>query len=108
MKQWLWFVSLIWLGLSAASDMTAERQAELENMLIQDCGSCHGLQFKGGLGPALLPQNLAGKPREFLLHSILQGRAGTAMPPWNALLDAHEANWMLDRLLTGFARGDKP
>ena len=40
----------------AAPDAT--RQAELRYLLKQDCGSCHGMTMKGGLGPALLPQTL--------------------------------------------------
>ena len=62
--------------LAAAPD--AERQATLEHLLIQDCGSCHGLRMTGGLGPALTPQALAGKPRESLVATILHGRSGTA------------------------------
>jgi cytochrome c55X len=77
------------------------RSAELENMLIQDCGSCHGLTFNGGLGPPLLPEALKHKPRDFLIQTILQGRANTAMPPWQGLLNQQEAAWMVDRLKAG-------
>ena len=35
-----------------------ERQDQLRYLLRQDCGSCHGMTLKGGLGPALLPDNL--------------------------------------------------
>ena len=31
----------------------AARRAELVTLVRQDCGSCHGLTLKGGLGPAL-------------------------------------------------------
>ena len=82
-----------------AEAVTAEREAELKNMLVQDCGSCHGLTFKGGLGPSLLPTELQGKPRDYLLAAILNGRPGTAMPPWHPLLTRQEAEWMLDQLL---------
>jgi cytochrome c55X len=87
--------------LMADSEITAPRQQELLNMLIQDCGSCHGLQMKGGLGPALLPKNLRGKSAEFITATILNGRPGTAMPPWQALLLPVEARWMADTLLQG-------
>ena len=56
--------SLLPLSLSVAAPLTNERQATLEHLLIQDCGSCHGLRMTGGLGPALTPQLLAEKPRE--------------------------------------------
>ena len=59
-----------------------ERQAELIHRLKHDCGSCHGLTMKGGLGPPLLPSSLAAKPDAFLVRVILDGSPGTPMPPW--------------------------
>lgn len=76
----------------------AERRAELRHLLSQDCGSCHGLTLAGGLGPALTPDAMRGKPRAFLLHTILKGRTGTAMPPWEGLLSQAEANYLVDLL----------
>ena len=87
--------------LMAGSEISSPRQKELLNMLIQDCGSCHGLQMKGGLGPALLPEALRGKSAEYLSTVILHGRTGTAMPPWRFLLSEAEARWMAERLLQG-------
>lgn len=77
------------------------RQAELLHLLKQDCGSCHGLTLKGGLGPALLPENLTGKPVSFLTYTILNGRPGTAMPPWKGLLKPEEAQWIAGELVKG-------
>ena len=97
--RWLALSFLLFASLGRADGISEERAKQLQNLLIQDCGSCHGLQMKGGLGPALLPENLDGKSAEFLSAVILYGRPGTAMPPWNALLSASEANWMAERLL---------
>lgn len=87
----------------AASDaaVDAARQAELRYLLEQDCGSCHGMTRKGGLGPALLPQNLADKPDELLIATILHGRAGTAMPPWKGQLSEADAAWLVQQLREG-------
>jgi cytochrome c55X len=71
-------------------------------MVRHDCGSCHGLTLAGGLGPALLPAALQGKPVEYLESMILRGRAGTAMPGWEGLLSEEEARWIASRLREGF------
>lgn len=86
---------------SHAESISAERQATLKHLLIQDCGSCHGLRMKGGLGPALTPDDLVDKPKESLVATIIHGRPGTAMPPWAALLTDQEATWLIDQLLQG-------
>jgi len=86
---------------ATAQDIAPEWTAELETMLIQDCGSCHGLRMTGGLGTPLTPDVLADRPDPALVGTILWGRPGTAMPPWEALLDEDEAQWMVDRLRQG-------
>jgi len=94
---------LLSLPIQAADGIGDARQRELANLLIQDCGSCHGLRMKGGLGPALQPKNLAGKSAEYLSGVILEGRVGSAMPAWNAILTPVEARWIAERLLRGAA-----
>ena len=82
-------------------DLSAERKSQLNHIVKQDCGSCHGMTLKGGLGPALLPENFEEKNVQFLQHTILYGRAGTAMPPWKSLLTAQEALWISQQLKAG-------
>ncbi len=83
---------------TAFADVSPDRQTTLRNMLKQDCGACHGLTLKGGMGPALLPEALAGKPDELLVSTILNGRKGTAMPPWQPFIGTEEASWLLGLL----------
>jgi cytochrome c55X len=78
-----------------------ERQTELLSILQQDCGSCHGSRLKGGLGPSLLPDALAGKPAEALVATIRAGRPGTAMPPWGPILKESEIRWLVEQMLAG-------
>ncbi|MEZ5614143.1 MAG: cytochrome c [Rhodocyclaceae bacterium] len=85
-----------------AADPAPERARELVRMVRQDCGACHGLTLKGGLGPALLPESLRDKPAESLRLTVLQGRPGTPMPPWQAFMNEAEADWIVRRLMTGF------
>lgn len=89
---------------SAAADAepTPQRAAQLMYMVRQDCGSCHGMTLRGGLGPSLLPAALAGKPADYLKYVILTGTAGSAMPGWAPLLTDIDADWIAQRLLRGF------
>ena len=78
-----------------AAEPSPERQAVLRNLLKNECGACHGLTLQGGMGPALLPESLAGKPDELLVSTILNGRKGTAMPPWYTFFYHDEALWLV-------------
>ncbi len=86
-------------GALAAPD--AARQAELIHLLRQDCGACHGMTLRGGLGPALLPETLAGKDPALLIATVLEGRPGTPMPPWAPFLTREEAAWLVQILREG-------
>lgn len=85
----------------AEVELSQERKAQLHHIVKQDCGSCHGMTMKGGLGPALLPENLEGKTVPFLQYTILHGRTSTAMPPWKSLLTEQEALWIAQQLKKG-------
>jgi len=91
------------VGASTASRTLpdAKRQTELAVLLEQDCGSCHGLTRKGGLGSALLPDNIAHFTDDALVEIILDGVPGTPMPPWRRFLNRAEATWIVERLRRG-------
>jgi len=95
------FIASVLISQTAAAEISSTRQDELLYFLKQDCGSCHGLTLKGGLGPALLPETLAGKPRDYLVTTIMEGRKETAMPPWKSMLTREEAAWLTEQLQTG-------
>jgi cytochrome c55X len=85
-----------------AAEPDAARQKELVRMVRQDCGSCHGMTLQGGLGPALLPDTLRDKPPAGLAATIYYGRPGTPMPPWKSFLSEAEADWIVNKLMSGF------
>lgn len=88
---------------SAVAEPSTERQGQLLHLLKQDCGSCHGLTMKGGLGPALLPASLHGKDEGVLVAVVLDGVPGTPMPPWRFELNNEEATWLVRQLAQGIA-----
>ena len=81
----------------AASELLVDnkRQQELAYLLKHDCGSCHGMKLKGGLGPPLLPEALAGKPPIYLKQVISKGMPGSAMPPWEKLLSEADIDYLV-------------
>ena len=94
-------VALTVPALAGADDMDAGRAERLDHLLRQDCGSCHGMTMKGGLGPALLPATLKDRDEESLVQMILYGNPAKAMPPWGPLLSEAEARWIVRRLKNG-------
>ena len=88
---------------AAATEPPAPRQAELLHMLRHDCGACHGLRLDGGLGPPLTSAAMARYAPEVLEKMILEGRPGTPMPPWKALLGPADVRWMVHAIRSGKA-----
>ena len=88
-----------WSAVHDSPDIT--RQQYLLNLLLQDCGSCHGMTLHGGLGPALLPENIQDKSNNSLQTAILEGRPGTPMPPWKSELTVTDAEWIVAQLRMG-------
>ncbi|WP_029066320.1 cytochrome c [Labrenzia sp. DG1229] len=74
---------------------------DLINLVHQDCGSCHGLTLKGGLGPDIRPQSLSHYDVETLSTVVLDGIPETAMPPWRPLMSEADAKRVAEYLLQG-------
>ena len=88
-------------GSQNTYDISIERQKELIYMVQQDCGSCHGMTLKGGLGPSLLPERVSVLPRQYLIDAVTHGRKDTPMPPWGPLLQQNEIKWIVEQMLLG-------
>ncbi len=105
MNKTLLIASLLSAGLlfaqTSSAEVDAERQSELLYFIKHDCGSCHGMTLKGGLGPALLPERLAAQPKDYLVTTIMEGRKNTAMPPWKSMLSHEDAVWITEQLQNG-------
>ncbi|MEQ4537517.1 MAG: cytochrome D1 domain-containing protein [Billgrantia sp.] len=64
------------------------------------CAICHGVSRLGGIGPALLPDNLSRLKRAEAVEVIRDGRAATQMPGYDELLGEAEiaalAEWIYE------------
>lgn len=87
---------------AAAADPDEERQRELIHLVRQDCGSCHGMTLKGGLGKPLLPEYLTAWNASDIAAVILDGIPDTPMPPWRGELSSGDALWIAEQLQKGF------
>ena len=105
--------SIIWLLLSSAMGVALfapalaldeSRELKLTYLVRQDCGSCHGMTLKGGLGGPLLPNDLTNLESESIASIILGGVPGKPMPPWQGVLSQEEALWIAEKLKTGFPK----
>ncbi len=93
--------AIVFPGHLIAGEVSDERQTELSRLVRQDCGSCHGMTLKGGLGTSLLQQDLEELTSEEISEIILEGISGTPMPGWKGLLTTSEAFWIADQLKNG-------
>jgi cytochrome c55X len=89
---------------AGAGDLSPERRSQLNYLVLEDCGSCHGMTLKGGLGKPLRPADLKDLGTEAIAAVILDGVPGTPMPPWRGLLGEDEAAWIAAALKQGLIK----
>ncbi|MBN9672697.1 c-type cytochrome [Roseibium aggregatum] len=98
-------VLIVLFCLSAITSLALAAEDSSPDALIslvhQDCGSCHGMTLKGGLGPDIRPGALAHYDIETLSTVVLDGIPETAMPPWRPLLSEADAKRIAEYLLRG-------
>jgi cytochrome c55X len=109
-KRWRWWrEALLAIAFAVApyptvAGDTVPDPVKLANLVRQDCGSCHGLTLKGGLGKPLTADRMTQWDRSQIVHIILDGVPGTPMPPWRPLLSEADARWIADSLKEGSLR----
>ncbi len=97
--------SAIIFALACAAPLEAAEDGSLAdyltNLVKHDCGSCHGIDMKGGLGRPLTVEALEGVDAETLKEIILHGIPDTAMPGWHGLISESDAAWIAAGLKEG-------
>ena len=94
-------LALLLVSATLAQAGEASDPAALARLVHQDCGSCHGLTLKSGLGPDIRTEAIAHYDAEVLAEVVLDGIPGTAMPPWRPLMSEADARWIANYLLNG-------
>jgi len=94
---------LLLAAASNAGGVDEARRAELGHLLRHDCGACHGLALKGGLGPPLTGERMRQRSLAYLRAVIREGVPETAMPPWGPLLSEADIAYLARAL-----REDQP
>ena len=84
---------------AASSSLFADTSnMDVEKMFEKECQGCHGPNHEGGVGSDLRPAQIKKKNSYMLAETILNGRAGTAMPPFANKMNKSDADKMVDYL----------
>lgn len=88
-------------GMPAKVDMSADNVKKGEEVFNGRCVSCHGPGGEGkiGMGPALASQSfLEAASDEMLMTTVLKGRVGTTMIPWEGAMTHEEVGQVVSYL----------
>jgi len=70
----------------------------VEEVFEKECQGCHGPNHEGGVGSDLRPAVISKKNSRMLAETVLNGRAGTAMPQFKEKFSKDDADQMVDYL----------
>ncbi len=93
------------LALAAMLALTAPAAAQTDTakLYLEQCGTCHGADRLGGLGPALLPENLGRLTGPRAAAVIAEGRNATQMPAFGQTLAKAEIDALAEFIRTPLA-----
>lgn len=91
------------MSVAAMAVVSSSLVADTSNMDVEavfekECQGCHGPNHEGGVGSDLRPNVIAKKNSQDLATVVLNGRAGTAMPPFKDKFNKADADKMVDYL----------
>ena len=91
--------TLLLLGLGSGMAGAAE-PSSAAGLYDEHCASCHGKERLGGMGPALLPENLKRTPPAKAHAAILEGLPATQMPAFGGQLGEAQIQSLVDYIFT--------
>ena len=86
-------------NLTSANDLKSS-EVNVEKLYEKHCIACHGTSRLGGMGPALLPENLSRLKKHDAENVILQGRIATQMPAFEKQLSEEEVKALVAFIYT--------
>jgi cytochrome c553 len=89
MKRWFEFI------VAATLLVTAPAAADTADLFKMHCAECHGPERLGGIGPALLPQNMGRLRKPEMAKVIAEGRVATQMPAFGQTLAKDEIDQLV-------------
>jgi DNA-binding beta-propeller fold protein YncE/cytochrome c553 len=95
MKSTLWAIFLAVLSVSTASAADVP-----DDLFHKNCEECHGKDRLGGMGPALLPENLGRLRKGEASTVIAEGRAATQMPAFKDKLTPDQIHALAEWIYT--------
>ncbi len=78
------------VALLLAVGATPAAADETYNNYVQHCATCHGMDRLGGMGPALLPENLSRLRKPAAIAAITDGLVATQRPAFGETLSKDE------------------
>ena len=92
------FMSAAAVAVLASGLVAGTSNMDVEKVFEKECQGCHGPNHEGGVGADLRPKVIAKKNAYMLAETILNGRAGTAMPAFKDKFTKADADKMVDYL----------
>ena len=78
----------------------AARADDAQALYATHCAECHGVQRLGGIGPALLPNNLGRLRKKAASGVIAKSRPAVQMPPFEGVLTKAQIDALVDLIYT--------
>lgn len=88
------------LLVTTTANLYADKTESAMAIYREHCAACHGADRLGGMGPALLPDNLKRLKQRDASKVIADGRIATQMPAFADRLDAQQVQALVDLIYT--------
>ena len=96
----VFLLGVIGLVSVASAQEIVQQAVNTDALYEKHCVACHGLSRLGGMGPALLPENLSRLKKHNAEEVIQKGRIATQMPGFGEQLSEDEVKALVEFIYT--------